>query len=206
MARYLNFNRPIETNHRILFFDTETSGLPKDYNAPSSAVNNWPRMIQLSWINTDKDGNIINENDHLIYPDGFTIPEDVSKLTGITTSIARTQGEPLKDVIDKFMSDVERADFIVGHNVSFDIHVVGAELIRLKKIDTIRFKPAVCTMKSSIDYCALPGYYGYKYPKLQELHNKLFGYMFDDAHNALSDIKATLKCYLELKKKGIIKQ
>ena len=190
---------------KYVFFDTETTGLPEDYEAPSSAINNWPRMIQLSWITTDKDGAIIAENDHIIYPDGFIIPQGASKVNGITTEVARTNGDPIKNVLESFMKDVENAEYIVGHNVSFDIHVVGAELIRMGKRDTLANKPSICTMQSTIDFCAIPGYYGYKYPKLQELHKKLFNYEFEDAHNALSDIRATLKCFIELKKRNIIK-
>ena len=190
---------------KYVFFDTETTGLPEDYEAPSSAINNWPRMIQLSWITTDKDGAIISENDHIIYPDGFIIPQGASKVNGITTEVARTNGDPIKNVLESFMKDVENAEYIVGHNVSFDIHVVGAELIRMGKRDTLANKPSICTMQSTIDFCAIPGYYGYKYPKLQELHKKLFNYEFEDAHNALSDIRATLKCFIELKKRNIIK-
>jgi DNA polymerase III epsilon subunit-like protein len=188
-----------------LFFDTETTGLPKDYKAPSSAINNWPRMIQLSWITTDIDGTIISENDHIIYPDGFIIPQTASAVNGITMDVARTKGDLIKDVLGLFLADVENADYVVGHNVSFDIHVVGAELIRQGKRDTIALKPSICTMESSIDFCAIPGYYGYKYPSLQELHKKLFNYEFEDAHNALSDIRATLKCFFELKEREIIK-
>lgn len=188
-----------------LFFDTETVGLPNDYKAPSSALYNWPRMVQLSWILTDVTGTVIRENDHIIYPDGFVIPEASSKLHGITTSIAKSKGDPLGSVIDSFMSDVDGVDYIVGHNVSFDMHIVGAELIRLGKRDTLRYKPSICTMQSTIDYCAIPGYYGYKYPKLQELHRKLFGCGFEDAHNSLSDVRATKKCFFELKRKGIIR-
>ena len=107
-----------------LFFDTETVGLPNDYKAPSSALYNWPRMVQLSWILTDVTGTVIRENDHIIYPDGFVIPEASSKLHGITTSIAKSKGDPLGSVIDSFMSDVDGVDYIVGHNVSFDMHIV----------------------------------------------------------------------------------
>ena len=186
-----------------LFFDTETTGLPKDYRLPSSAINNWPRLIQLSWIMADKDGFIIKEHDHIIYPEGFMIPRGASLVNGISTEVARKKGEPIKDVLDIFMKDVEDAEFIVGHNVSFDIRVVGAELFRLKKKDTLASKPSICTMQSTIDFCAISGAHGYKYPSLQELHKKLFGYEFEDAHNALSDVRATLKCYLELKRRGV---
>ena len=189
---------------KYVFFDTETTGLPKDYNAPSSAINNWPRMIQLSWITVDKDGSIIKENDHVIYPEGFVIPIGASSINGISTEMARKIGEPIADVLEDFMCDVENSEILVGHNVSFDTHIVGAELIRLGKADTLTSKPSICTMQSTIDFCAIPGVKGFKYPKLQELHKKLFGYEFEDAHNALSDIRATLKCYLELKQRGII--
>ena len=83
--------------------------------------------------------------------------------------------------------------------------MVGAELIRCGRRDSLFTKPSICTMQSTVDFCAIPGKYGYKFPKLQELYKKLFGNEFEDAHNALSDIRATLKCYLELKKRGIIR-
>lgn len=59
-------------------------------------------------------------------------------------------------------------------------------------------------MKSTTDYCAIEGYYGYKWPKLSELHIKLFGYDFEEAHNAAADIDATAKCFWELRKRKLI--
>lgn len=60
-------------------------------------------------------------------------------------------------------------------------------------------------MKATVSYCKIPNKYGgYKWPKLQELHEKLFGYEFDDAHDALADIEATFKCYWKLRKLGLI--
>ena len=189
---------------RYVFFDTETNGLPINYEAPSSAINNWPRMVQLSWITVDDKGNVIDENDHIIYPDGFTIPAAVSQVNHITTEIAKESGDPIRTVLAAFMSDVEQAEVIVGHNISFDKHVVGAELIRLGGKDTLASKHSICTMQITVDYCEIPGNYGFKYPKLQELYYKLFNQKFEDAHNALSDTRATLKCFFELKKRGII--
>ncbi|MBR3480843.1 MAG: hypothetical protein IKH32_09190 [Prevotella sp.] len=70
--------------------------------------------------------------------------------------------------------------------------------------DEVGKKRGICTMQSSTDFCRIRGYYGYKFPKLQELYWKLFGEDFDDAHNAMSDIEATERCFWELKKSGII--
>lgn len=64
--------------------------------------------------------------------------------------------------------------------------------------------PRVCTMKKTVDFCHLPGTYGYKFPKLKELYKILFGYEFSNAHNATSDVDATAKCYFELVNRGII--
>ena len=158
----------------------------------------------MSWITTDKDCNSISQNDFIIYPDGFTIPKDAAQLHGITTSIAKKQGNPLKEVMEKFMVDFNAAKAIVGHNIAFDKKIIGAELIRLGQKDIMDSKPSLCTMEASTDYCKIPGSYGYKWPKLQELHKKLFGCEFEDAHNSMSDVKATLKCFKEMRRIGLI--
>lgn len=194
----------IEQTNRILFFDTETTGLPRNYNAPVSDLDNWPRLVQLSWIVTDANGNDIKVKDFIIKPDGFTIPEESSKVHGITTEMAIRDGNPLQNVLEEFITDIETADMIVGHNVEFDKKIVGAEFLRCNIQSKALDKRTVCTMKSSTNYCALPGKNGYKWPTLQELHNKLFGESFEDAHNSLNDIKATKKCFFELKIRQII--
>ena len=200
----LNRLRSIEAKPiNYLFFDTETAGLPRNYNAPTHHIMNWPRLVQLSWITTDADCNVLSQNDHIIYPDGFTIPEETACLHGITTAIAKEKGEPLREVIDKFLKDFKAAKTIVGHNIDFDKNIVGAELIRLGLEDIMNSKESLCTMKGSTEYCKIPGSHGYKWPKLQELHKKLFGYEFEDAHNSMSDVTATLKCFKEMKEKGL---
>lgn len=153
---------------------------------------------------TDDDCNIISKSDHVIYPDGFAIPSDAARLHGITTNIARVKGEPLEVVIDKFMDDFNKAETIVGHNIAFDKSIIGAELVRLGRNDIMNSKPSICTMKYSTDFCRIPGRDCYKWPTLQELHKKLFGCEFDNAHNSMLDVMATLKCYKEMKRIGLI--
>ena len=65
-------------------------------------------------------------------------------------------------------------------------------------------KKRVCTMKSSTDFCRIPGSYGLKWPTLTELHLALFNTVFDETHNALKDVEACAKCFFQLKKKGIV--
>ncbi len=187
-----------------LFFDTETTGLPRDYNAPASDTNNWPRMIQIGWILSDEDGSRIDSAEYIIKPDGFTIPVAASNIHGISTERAIEEGVELDEVLNIFSDMINDADTIVAHNISFDEKIIGAEFVRRKTANNFDSKPKFCTMKSTTDFCKIPGRYGFKWPKLSELHINLFGEDFEGAHDAFADIEATERCFFELKKRGII--
>lgn len=187
-----------------LFFDTETTGLPRNWNAPVSDLNNWPRLVQLAWLNFDKDGCKISGSDYIIKPEGFTIPLDASNVHGISNDRALSEGVPLLKVLNDFQYIITQSSYLVAHNMSFDEKIVGAEFLRKNMPDIIATKNRICTMKESTDYCKLDGAYGYKWPKLSELHFKLFGTGFEEAHNAAVDIEATAKCFWEMKNLGII--
>lgn len=188
-----------------LFFDTETTGLPKRWNAPVTDIDNWPRLVQLAWVMCNEDGRVVDSQDVIIRPEGFFIPPEVSGIHGITTAIAQEKGKPLGEVMAVFSDKIDEAHILIGHNISFDECIVGAEFERLRMMTTLFLKPKCCTMKSSAAYCKLPGKNGFKSPRLAELHQILFGVGFDNAHNALADVEATVRCFWELKKRGVIK-
>lgn len=187
-----------------LFFDTETTGLPKNWKAPLSDLNNWPRMVQLAYLLYDNNGKMISGGDYIIKPVGYTIPAEVAKIHGITTERALREGVALLGVLQEFNEMINDANVLVAHNISFDEKIVGAEFLRHKMPDSIAPKKKICTMQSSTNFCAISGPYGYKWPKLSELHYKLFNYHFEEAHNAAADINATAKCFWELKRLGKI--
>lgn len=189
----------------FLFFDTETTGLPKIWSAPLSDLNNWPRMVQLAWLVFDSEKNMLKERNFIIKPEGFIIPSDVSKIHGITTEYAIRVGVDLRIALNEFYLDVSSAKYLVAHNMRFDEKIVGAEFLRNNIENIIASKEKICTMLQSKEYCGLQGNYGYKWPRLSELHFKLFREEFQNAHNALNDISATAKCFWELKKLGVIK-
>ena len=87
----------------LLFFDTETTGLPSDWNAPSSDVTNWPRIVQISWIISNIRGQIISKQNYIVKPEGFSIPSEVSQIHGITTERALEVGEKLNNILDHFL-------------------------------------------------------------------------------------------------------
>jgi DNA polymerase III epsilon subunit-like protein len=187
-----------------LFFDTETTGLPRNYNAPVTDSVNWPRMVQIAWQVYNSDGTFIESNDFIIKPEAYKIPFDAAKVHGISTERAMAEGNDLTEVLHKFNSALEDALVLVAHNISFDEKIIGAEFHRKSIKNQLNRKQKICTMKSSVDFCKIPGNYGYKWPKLAELHKVLFGTNFEEAHNAAADINATVKCFWNLREKGVI--
>ena len=187
-----------------LFFDTETTGLPVKWRAPVTDLKNWPRLVQLAYIYSDGDGNTISSADYIIKPEGFLIPASASAIHGISTERATLEGSLLGDVLHEFHHLTDKAAVLVAHNMQFDEKIVGSEFIRAGMLNTLPSKQKICTMERATDFCALKGPYGNKWPKLSELHYKLFGQGFEEVHNAAVDIQATAKCFWELKRRGVI--
>jgi DNA polymerase III epsilon subunit-like protein len=185
-----------------LFFDTETTGLPKKFNAPISDLDNWPRMVQIAWILSDDFGNIISQEEYIIKPKDFVIPLESSAIHGIDNLRANREGKDLKDVLDVFnyALNFSQPD-LVAHNIIFDKNIVAAEFLRANILSNFLDLNFICTMKGSVDFCALPNK---KFPKLSDLYFKLFGEYFKNAHNALDDVIACYKSFFELKKRGVL--
>jgi DNA polymerase-3 subunit alpha len=189
-----------------LIFDTETTGLPRDYNAPMSDLDNWPRLVQLAWQLHDSKGNLISNKNYIVKPEGFTIPYNAEKVHGISTKRALAEGHDLQEVLEIFQKDVDRTKYLVGHNVEFDVNVVGSEFIRTE-LGMPLTADQLDTKDISTDFCAIPGGKGgkYKWPTLTELHHKLFGVGFDDAHDAAYDVDATARCFFGLITQDVLK-
>lgn len=185
----------------FLIFDTETTGLPRDYNAPVSDTENWPRCIQIAWQLHDGEGKCLEHGDFLVKPDGFDIPFQSEQIHGISTALANEQGEDLKKVMDDFLEVLAKTKFVVGQNIEFDIKVVGSELYRLGIENDLEAKPVLDTCTEvTAQLCKIPGGRGgkFKLPTLTELHAYLFKVPFAEAHNATADVEATTRCFLEL--------
>jgi DNA polymerase III subunit epsilon len=188
-----------------IFFDTETTGLPQNYNAPLSDLNNWPRMVQLAWVSYNENFELTDEKMFIIQPEGYEIPVDVSKIHGITTERAKKEGLDLEFVLNEFRTAMSKAKYLVAHNITFDEKIVGAEFLR-KQIKSLPNKLSrFDTMVIGTDVCKIPGKKGYKWPNLNELHKTLFHKEFDGAHDALVDVKACANCFWEMKRLGFIR-
>lgn len=186
-----------------LFFDTETTGVPKNYKAAPKEVENWPRVIQLAWAFYSADEKLIASECNLIYPNGWEVPNEKFWLDhGYSTEKSKASGIRIETALDSFISVINESNYLVAHNMNFDLPIVQAEMIRAKM--SAASKPSkYCTMMTTGNICKIPGRNkGYKWPKLEELYYFLFNEGFDGAHDALNDVNATARCFFELKRRG----
>lgn len=183
---------------KLLFVDTETNGLPADYNAPPTALDNWPKIVSIAWI-AYTDRKLTSAGEFILKPDDFEIEASASAIHGITQERAERKGLNRKTVFIDFACAVFCADLIVGHNLAFDRNVIEAEFIRHELNPRFCTRAQIDTMTETVDFVGIAGKFGKcKWPKLAELHQKLFGEDFENAHSALADIEATARCFWAL--------
>lgn len=192
---------------KIFVFDTETTGLPKTRNTTKRGWHKlWGYIVQLSWIIYDSEKDKITQTaDYYIkLQDGMTIPQESTKIHGITNEIMNEKGIPIQDALRYFYESVQDVDYLVAHNYEFDKNMLRAEFERngcINYFDVIKAKE-YCTMKNNIDFCAIQrvNIYNepyYKWPRLYELHKKLFGSIPNNLHNALIDVYVCLRCFMK---------
>ena len=186
----------METFSQYIIIDTETTGLYEG-----------SRLVQLGWIVFDKNGNKLSENEYLIKPVNYKIPESAIAIHKITTEQAIERGLLPQEVLSYFMNDIFKPDtLLIGHNIEFDIRVLETELKLLNIFPKNLPISTYCTMHSTKNICKIPSAHrrDFKYPSLTELHRHLFKKGFANAHNALADCRATAECFFELKRLNLI--
>lgn len=192
---------------KVLIFDTETTGLPPKGAKYDTDFMQFPRVVQLAW---QFNGELKN---YIVKPFGWEIPEEATKVHGITTERAIKEGLPFQTIMDEFIHDCQQAEKIIGHNIYFDTSIIKSNILRMKMprfFENI-VEPAlhkdkrICTMYKTIKFVGAkfpdgrPG----KFPRLEELYEKLFNETFP-AHDAAEDVKATARCVDELVKLQLI--
>lgn len=191
-----------------LIFDTETTGIPHNKTAPITDLENWPRLVQLAWQLHDSTGKLLSHHSYIIQPEGFDIPFKAEQIHGISTKRAQEEGIKLETVLATFIKDLDNTKLLVGHNIEFDINIIGAEYIRQSlKPDFFLGLERLDTGLASVEYCQLQGGIGgrLKMPRLNELHQKLFGKDIEDAHDAAYDVDATARSFFGLIKERVVK-
>jgi len=190
---------------KVLVFDVETTGLPTKWNPPVNESNWWPYIVQISWMIYNIDENKVEQiTDKIIkLENGMEIPEESTKIHGITNEIMNEKGVHIKNVLGDFINDLKTTDVAIAHNLKFDKSMVLVESNR-NNLDINFDKREFCTMLYGEKLCGLTRVNKYgrmvsKYPKLIELHNKLFCYEPTNLHNSLYDVAVCLRCYVKMR-------
>lgn len=217
--KHNTINIPNNKMQQLLFFDTETTGLLPKYTSLHD-VHKFPYIVQLSYIifsilnNTYKTEVI---SDFVInLPNNIKISKEASDIHGITREKSSQSNITIDDALEVFMNDFIHMDKIIAHNISFDLTMIKVEILRkinefttnhnsikLNQYNTylqiiIMYDNYYCTMKSTTEYCNIITAKGYvKWPKLSELHNKMFSSIPHNLHNSLNDVFITIRCYFK---------
>jgi DNA polymerase-3 subunit alpha len=164
--------------------------------------------VQLAWQLHDAKGKLLSQQNFIIKPNGFDIPYKAEQVHGISTKRALAEGHDFPKVLEIFTADLQKSSLLVGHNIEFDISILGAEFIRHNvELEKILKLEKIDTGIVSTEFCQLTGGIGgrLKMPRLVELHEKLFGKDFGDAHDAAYDVAATARCFFGLIKEKVVK-
>lgn len=190
----------------LLFFDCETTGLPRVRYFSPEVVADWPRLVQLAWARYDHGGNEEESRSSIVRPEGFRIPPDSTRIHGITHARAAREGRSLAEVLDEFLElATAPGTTLVAHNFEYDRNVIAGELVRMTRPLGFLELAGICTMKETTALCGLPrpgGGFGYKWPTLEELHHYCFGFSYDGAHDAANDIGACARSFFKLVEAG----
>lgn len=188
---------------RILFFDTETTGLPL-WKEPSDSPDQ-PHVVDISCELWDGETLELLDSFDAIVNIGVPIPPDMTAIHGITDEMARQEGRDPKEVLERFLDLTKRADAIAGHNISFDIRMMRIMAARLTGEKWEPMQPTFCTMRKSTNIVKIlkasarrPD--DYKWPNLTEAMRHFFNEEHSDAHRAKPDCVAARRIYFEITK------
>lgn len=192
----------------VLFFDTETTGIPDRAAKWDTDFADYPHVVQMAWVHGCKVEN------HIIRPDGWEIPEETVEIHGITTEYALEHGEPFELVVDMFINDCHNAGLICGHNIHFDTGIVKANILRslgrtyydANDVESALYKgKRIDTMRSTMKWVDARNNWGkLKFPNLGELYSRCFPGETFPAHDALEDVKAVARCLPIILEQGLV--
>jgi DNA polymerase III epsilon subunit-like protein len=176
---------------RVLFFDTETTGVPTGPIDPAT----WPSIVQIAFLMVDTDKNDKHtEHDFIIKFDGAI---ENAHIHGITERRNKVCGHDFKDVYAILQLYFDEADMVVAHNIDFDLKMLHVECLR----SGIEYKQPTnqyCTMKRCTDMCGIYKNGRLKWPTLTELHEFLFDEGPPVAHEALADVYSCVRCFYKV--------
>lgn len=185
---------------RILFLDTETTGLPPREPLTDENLSKWPNVVQCSFVVVDTDTDKHSEYDFII---ALNSVKGSEQFHGITDRRSKIMGYTFNDVYQNLSVVMDTVDLVVGHNLQFDLNILQADC-RRHSIPYHAPPAQYCTMRESTQMCNLKTANGFtKFPKLIELCTILFKSEPRGLHNALVDVYACLCCFYKIHLKRV---
>jgi len=178
----------------ILFYDTETTGKYDFKRKPDHPSQ--PYLVQYAGLLMDPDTQRLIQALVAVVNPGVSIPKKATAIHGISTEMAQKFGTSQQVIVEWHTGAMNDASLAVAHNIDFDRHIMETAACR-ENVKVPESVKEFCTMKAGTNLCKLPGLYGYKWPKLEELHHHLFHESFQ-AHDALADVQACARCYFKM--------
>lgn len=193
---------------KILFFDTETTGVPEKDARWEEDYQNFPHIVEIAWNLGRK------SESHIIAPVGWEIPKEATEIHGISQELAMAEGEPFELVIDTFIVDCLKADYICAHSIYFDTSIIKANILRSLGVDAFGYMQVnealdkdkrIDTMRSTMKWVDARTPTGrLKFPRLEELFSRCFPTETFNAHCAMEDVRALVKCFPVLMENNLI--
>jgi DNA polymerase-3 subunit epsilon len=192
----------------VAFYDTETTGLPL-FNEPSEDPRQ-PHIVQLGACLVDLDTwKTLATIDVICRPEGWTIPDEVAAIHGITTEMAADVGVP-ESLSVEMLLDMVGSRLRVAHNQQFDARIVRIACMRhfeASQADGWKDGAAECTAILSTPILKLPPTekmkaakrFHHKMPNLGEAYRFFTGRELVGAHSALVDVQACIEVYRAIK-------
>lgn len=189
----------------ILFFDTETSGLP----AKGKPLADQPHVLQLALSLYDDTRRPIFEVSTLIRPiEFFSIPEQAYNVHGISFDMCDQLGVGFASAIGLIEFACGKASRAVAHNAQFDIKLLDFLYQRAdngKKLPEL-LRNSFCTCDAATPILKLPptekmraaGFNKPKRPRLEECYSAFFHEELSGAHDALVDTRGCARVYFHL--------
>lgn len=179
----------------LLFQDTETTGL-LDYNKDLMDFSQ-PRICALAASLTDEEGNVIEEMDVLIKPDGWEIEPGAAAVNGLTVERCEAEGIPIKAALERYFELKAQATKRIGANVSYDKRMLLRET-RIAGLEHTEGAESLCVLQMAKPFVPLPP--KRCLPKLVEAYAHLIGEEMPDAHTGMGDVRACQAVYFKLLK------
>lgn len=186
---------------KTLFFDFETTGTL--VKREPLADPRQPRAVSLAAVLVADGVGTVGQFKCLIKPSGFVIPEDATRVHGITTEMAMQCGIASGVAMQMLNHMAHAADYCVAFNSEFDFKLAMIESMKLGKPLHIQPDKVFCGMLPYKDLIQIPGNFGdFKWPSLDEVCAWL-GIVREGGHDALGDVFTTIRTWYELERRGI---